>query len=1084
MKKFLSVILAAIIMALPLFARFYTINSQAAEIDYKCGDNATWTLDTEGVLTVSGTGDMYDFNGVFDNPPWDKFNNSIYEIIIGEGITSIGMYAFKNCRYATKLHIASTVEVIKADSIGSDSNKSIKTITVGENSMLRTVDSYALSKTAWYGDQTYGEPVYLGRMLYILRGASGKNIEIREGTIALSEYALYNSGVAGITFPDSLEYIGYAALSSTPWEDNQPDGPMYAGNIFYKYKGELPLDEIDYIIKDGTKGIAGGAFYASSRLCSVTIPESVRTIGASAFYRCPNLETVIFEEGSELYEIGGAAFSGSNKLTELELPENIEVIGSLAFASTHITQLNLGAKARKFGRQVTENSFIKNINVDQSNPNLSSDKGVLYNKDKSVLIQIPYLSDLEKYEVDKNCEFVRSYAGGYSGLKEIKFNDGLKYIDRYAFYFSDEMSRLNIPGTIKEIGYCAFGACVSLSDVSFEYGVSKINGSAFSGCSAIKTIDIPSSVTELESYCFENCKKLEKVTIPASVSKINTTSFKNCSNITIYCDENSYAHGFAKDNSIPYVLISEMLDFDKINQTVLSANNIDRTLYTPESLAKLDAALNEVDLETEGLTQGQIDVWCDAIEKAINELRFKPADYTSVDKLKSQAESINRRLYTPRSLAELDKALAAVDYELTADKQALVAEWAKAIEKAIKNLEFLPADYSAVNTEINKAEKLDRRYYSEISLIALDAAVNAVEYGLNITRQSEVDSFAKSISDAISALEYASIVLRHELCGVIVSATAKEIKPDTVLAVEEVDPSNYEGTNFAVGGSIRSLHFYDINLVYETVIVLPDGTVTVKIKLADGVDPKKCKVYHVTEDIVNPLVRFTSAIDGNYIVFETDHFSEFAVIEVDTVVTSIEVTELPDKTVYGVGEQIDFGGMKVIAHYSDGISNEIIDYKVGMVTLNTIGTQKVTVYYTYGNITKTAEFEITVTADKCSADITENGKSVDRINKKLGLFSLYARASIQLDCDVKNADGCTLSWSSDNSKVLVDKSGKVTCKGLFGAKRANITVEVINGDGNVVARDSVSVIFYKLSFQLSNTMSQAIGVLKRNIILW
>ena len=146
--------------------------------------------------------------------------------------------------------------------------------------------------------------------------------------------------------------------------------------------------------------------------------------------------------------------------------------------------------------------------------------------------------------------------------------------------------------------------------------------------------------------------------------------------------------------------------------------------------------------------------------------------------------------------------------------------------------------------------------------------------------------------------------------------------------------------------------FYNIiNLIYETVIVQPEGTVMVKIKLADGVDPAKCKVYYVTEDIVNPLVRFASTIDGNYIVFETDHFSEFAVIEVETVVDSVEVTELPDITVYGIGEQLDIDGMRVIAHYSDGTSKEINDYRVGMINLNTVGTQKLKVYYTYRNIT-------------------------------------------------------------------------------------------------------------------------------------
>ena len=304
------------------------------------------------------------------------------------------------------------------------------------------------------------------------------------------------------------------------------------------------------------------------------------------------------------------------------------------------------------------------------------------------------------------------------------------------------------------------------------------------------------------------------------------------------------------------------------------------------------------------------------------------------------------------------------------------------------------------------------------------------------------------------------------------------------MSVEEVDSSEHEGTNFAVGGSIKSLHFYDIKLVLEAQIVQPDGTVSVKIRLADGVDPAKCKVYHVTDDIVNPLVRFASTIDGNYIVFETTHFSEFAVIEVETVLDSIEVSELPVKTVYEIGNQLDLLGIKVIANFSDGTSKEVDDFNVGMTALDSAGIKKIAVYYTYGGITKTAEFEVTVLDRKLSADIVSDGKSIERINKKLGLFELYSRASIQLGCLTENSDGCTLRWSSDNPKVSVDPNGKVTCKGLFGAKKANITVEVVDGGGNIVGTDTVTVVFYKLPFQLSRLATQALSEIKHTFSIW
>jgi len=1088
LKKFLSTVLAAIIAVLSFSAGnpAFTINSQAAEINFRCGENATWSLDEYGVLTVSGTGDMYNFDSqIYYKAPWNEFRNSIKKVVIEEGITNIGQNAFQYCYSATDLHIASSVEVIESGSLGYYGANNFDRITIGENSMLRAVNGSALTYTRWFDKKPDYQPVYLGRMLYTYKGPAPSDyftVNVKEGTIAISPLAFYNKKLGSITVPDSLIYVGGNAFYNTQWLKTQPTGPVYLGNILVGYSGEVPLTETNFEVKDGTVCIAGTAFNKSDRITSISIPASVRYIGNSAFNGCKNLEEVVFAQNSRLKLIDAGAFNECAKLSFLDLPESTEQIGNYAFRGTKLTQLHFSENLKKIGNGAAQDSSIQKITVDKNNTNIFVDKeSVVYTGDKKALIFSLNAAKLAEYSIQSECKVIRPEAFSYSPIKKVTFNEGLEYVDNEAFYFS-KIESISLPGTIKGLGLRAFSWCKENKSITFAPGITDIGSQAFSINPLVTQIVFPDSVELIGTDSFEACSALEKAVIPATTT-VSYDAFNSCKALTIYCYENSPAHTHATNYGIPFVLIDETVDDTEIKNILSKANGIDRSLYTSESLSKLDAALSEFDLESEGMSQEQLDAWHDDIEKAINELQLKPADYSSLDSIKSQAESVDRSLYTPESLTELDNALAAVDYNLTVDKQSHISEWSKNIENAINSLEYLSADYSAVNAEINKAKKLDRRYYSEISLIALDSAINAVDYGLNITEQDKVDAFAKSISGAISGLKHASIVLRHEPCGVVVSATTKEIKPDSTLAVEEVDSSNYEGTNFAVGGSIRSLHFYDINLVYEAVAVQPNGTVTVKIKLANGVDPKKCKVYHVTEDIVNPLVRFASTIDGNYIVFETDHFSEFAVIEVETVLNGIEISALPEKTEYGIGESLDLTKLKIVAHFSDGTSKEISDYNVGMVNLNSIGTKKVTVYYTFGSTTKTAEFEITVSGEKCSAEITENEKSVERINKKIGLFSLYKKAYVQLDCNVKNADGCTVRWSSDNAKVLVDENGKVTCKGFFGAKKATITVEVIDESGNVVAKDKVFVIFYKLSFQLSNAMSQAIGIVKQSLDL-
>ena len=104
-----------------------------------------------------------------------------------------------------------------------------------------------------------------------------------------------------ITFPNSLKTIGNYAFSNTLWYKNHPNGAVYAGNVFYKYKGDIPQNT-SFVIKEGTVSISPYAFVKENyhedySLVSVSIPNSVEVIGEGAFYRCRALTSIVIPAG-------------------------------------------------------------------------------------------------------------------------------------------------------------------------------------------------------------------------------------------------------------------------------------------------------------------------------------------------------------------------------------------------------------------------------------------------------------------------------------------------------------------------------------------------------------------------------------------------------------------------------------------------------------------------------------------------------------------------------------------------------------------------------------------------------------------
>ncbi len=1064
MKKALSLIISFAVIITSCSLLIGSVSAGTSEVlEFPCGLNVTAYLDrSNGALTVKGTGEM---NFFYDDIPWWAYRNEIYSVTVEEGITKIANSAFLDCNI-TEIRLPTSLEKIDADAL---SMTDIEEIIIPENSKLCAfyVTNY-FRKLPWYKNQPNG-PVYLGNMLLEYKGTMPVNttVTVKNGTYAINENAFYNQkNMVEIIVPDSVERIGYNAFYGTEWFNDKPYyEPVYIGKVLYFYNFPWrPVEDYDItdelVIPEGIVSISSAAFSGHCTFKNIVLPDSLEHIGDQAFAQCYYLEKITVNQNSSLKHIEDAAFFECNNLTAPDFPKSLERIGINAFLFCEkLENISIPSSVKDIGLTAFEPNTLETFVVDSDSPYYCTDEnGILYSKDKTTVF-----ASYQKITVE-----------------EIILPDTVKKIGAQAFVTSPA-KRFVLPDSVKEIGFEAFGES-SVESINIPYGVKRINDYSFNSCMKIKEIEIPKTVEFIDSKAFNLCHNLKKIVIPAEVKYIADDALTDCDVLVIYCYKDTTAYYYATENDVPYVIL-EYPDTSELDALLDDYNKLDRDKYFEESLIPLDNAVSAVDMTITVITQEMVDGWATDIENAMEQLAYLPADYSEIVIARIRAALIDRSLYTAESLALLDKALSSVDETLDVSEQTLVAEYAKAINNAIDNLEYLPANYTKVYEAVAESEKLDRILYSKATLEILDQSITNVDYTLNITQQAVVDGFAERIYSAISGLKYADVVLRNEPNGVIVSATAKEIYPTTALAVDMLDPSAIENANFAVGGNIKSVNYYDINLIREGENIQPEGTVYVKIRIPDGVKPERCRVYHVTDDPVDPLVRFAATLDGNYIVFETDHFSEFAVIEVETYLSGISITKMPSKLTCALNEKLDLSDLEVTAIYSDGKSEIITGYDVSSVDTSSVGTKIVTVYYTYGDVTKNASFEIKVTAGKIAADIMLNGKSINEYNKKVAWYKGYSSESLQLECGLPYPENYTVRWSSDNSKVLVDENGKVTNKGFFFPRKAKITVTVTDSAGNILATDSITLRFYKFNFQLSGIQT-VFQSLKRNGILF
>ena len=211
-------------------------------------------------------------------------------------------------------------------------------------------------------------------------------------------------------------------------------------------------------------------------------------------------------------------------------------------------------------------------------------------------------------------------------------------------------------------------------------------------------------------------------------------------------------------------------DYTKVDEAIAKANALNKDDY--KDFTAVEAAVNAVVRDKNITEQSEVDAMAKAIEDAIAALQYKDADYTKVDAAIAKANALNKDNYKDADYTKVDAAIAkanalnkdeykdftaveaavnAVVRDKNITEQSEVDAMAKAIEDAIAALQYKDADYTKVDAAIAKANALKKDDYKDFS--GVETAVKAVVRGKNITEQSEVDKMAKTIEDAIAALE-------------------------------------------------------------------------------------------------------------------------------------------------------------------------------------------------------------------------------------------------------------------------------------------------------------------------------------------
>ena len=335
-------------------------------------------------------------------------------------------------------------------------------------------------------------------------------------------YSGYTYNVVGIA-----DYAFMRAYTENGWETlscsslTSVDIPNSVTSIGYSaFYGCSSLTSVD--IPNSVTSIGNYAFCNCSSLTSVTIPNSVTSIGYCAFYYCNNLSSINIP--NSVTSIGTWAFAECSNLNSISIGSGVISIGANAFYHcTGLDSIELPNNITTIGR----NCFDSCINL--TTVNIPTSLTII---DTSLFI---YCTSLTTISIPNNVTTIMANAfRNCSSLSSITIPNSVTSIGAYAFWECGDLNSIDIPNSVTSIGYAAFAYCNSLPSITIPNSATSIGDYAFYNSSSLSSVTIPNSVTSIGEGTFAGCSSLSSVTCLSETAPIlaeevflNTPNEKN-----------------------------------------------------------------------------------------------------------------------------------------------------------------------------------------------------------------------------------------------------------------------------------------------------------------------------------------------------------------------------------------------------------------------------------------------------------------------------------------------------------------------------------------------------------------------------
>ena len=450
------------------------------------GDNVTWVLYDDGYLVISGEGDMADRKDWNDENPFKNFDSNIKSVVVEEGVTSVGDYAFDGCSNLTDITIANSVTRI---GVYAFHGCGMADVTIPAS--VEIIDEEAFSGSDKFVSVTFENGV--------------KSI----GDFAFS--VCYN--ISDLFIPASVTNIGEGAfaydisLKNITVDENNEYYSSVDGVLFNKNKTKIITypamsTATSYTIPDSVTDTDPGIFVFALNLVDVVIPDSVENIGEAMFIECHNLQTVKIGSGvkyigewmiDDFYSLTDVIYNGTEEQWDnIEIGENEVLVELVRFEPAVCEHEDTDKDGLCDGcnevYEVKSGSHGEDVTY------------TLYSDGKLVIGGTGDMLDTSVFDHTIRDE-----------VKTVIIEDGITSIGEDAFKVFKNLTSVVIPGSVTSIGDYAFFRCYSLKEVVIPEGVTSIGEGAFQYCEILTEIRIPASVTSISRAPFLCCPLTEIV---------------------------------------------------------------------------------------------------------------------------------------------------------------------------------------------------------------------------------------------------------------------------------------------------------------------------------------------------------------------------------------------------------------------------------------------------------------------------------------------------------------------------------------------------------------------------------------------